>query len=122
MLSTCNCKLSFLFFFRTFCVWHITDCTIRPDGDICRVPNTNSLVDPGELQVGHVVTFAYESWTHKTLPTNPKIFRIRHDIEWETVVENFERKTAQEQHLNGILFVFICSAFPCVTLYFVFVC
>jgi hypothetical protein len=58
-----------------------------------------------------VVTFAYESWTQKTLPTNPKIFRIRHDVEWEKIVENFARKTAQEQHLNRMSFLLFLYLF-----------
>lgn len=49
---------------------------------------------------GNIVTFAYESYSRRTIPTNPKIYRIRGDVTWPEVLANRAREL-----LNSMLFV-----------------
>eukprot|EP00026_Physarum_polycephalum_P005007 Phypoly_transcript_05033.p1 GENE.Phypoly_transcript_05033~~Phypoly_transcript_05033.p1 ORF type:complete len:665 (+),score=73.56 Phypoly_transcript_05033:296-1996(+) len=40
------------------------------------------------LKIGEVVTFSFERYARKDVPANPKIQRIRTDIDWADVVDN----------------------------------
>jgi hypothetical protein len=53
------------------------------------------------LRRGDVVTFTYENISHQSIPVNPEILRIRCDISWEEVVENFS-KSPQTQTLDSM--------------------
>jgi hypothetical protein len=54
--------------------------------------------------IGAVVTFSYESHSRRDEVVNPKIFRIREDVSWEEVVENY----ATERKLpTGLEFFFL---------------
>lgn len=44
---------------------------------------------PRDLEKGDVVTFAYDDYSRRSLPVNPKVYRIRDDLSWEEVLENY---------------------------------
>eukprot|EP00026_Physarum_polycephalum_P001164 Phypoly_transcript_01165.p1 GENE.Phypoly_transcript_01165~~Phypoly_transcript_01165.p1 ORF type:complete len:960 (+),score=125.04 Phypoly_transcript_01165:678-3557(+) len=43
---------------------------------------------------GDIVTFSYDSYTNRNVPSNPTVYRIRTDVLWEDVVFNFEQNIA----------------------------
>jgi hypothetical protein len=48
--------------------------------------------------IGDVVTFSFENNSRRDTPHNPKIYKLRRDVEWEEVVySSFEEK----QFLSG---------------------
>lgn len=51
-------------------------------------------------QTGEVVTFSYDTMARRDIPTSPRIFRIRKDVSWEEVVQNYsrEKKTLTGTH------------------------
>ena len=59
------------------------------------------------LSIGDVVSFSFESSARRELPVNPRIYRIRTDIEWEDVVENVAN---EQRFLNGIWCVRVARA------------
>eukprot|EP00026_Physarum_polycephalum_P001926 Phypoly_transcript_01929.p1 GENE.Phypoly_transcript_01929~~Phypoly_transcript_01929.p1 ORF type:complete len:592 (+),score=74.28 Phypoly_transcript_01929:633-2408(+) len=59
-----------------------------PDGATFEVPDAESIP---LLKIGDVVTFTYEYYSQKSLPTAPKILRKRKDLAWDDVVME-ERK------------------------------
>lgn len=69
----------------------------RPNGKIFSVP-TSSVFIP-TLHVGDIVTFSYENHARRDLPVNPKIYRIRTDLDWQEVINNFKK---EETFLSGI--------------------
>ena len=62
--------------------------------------------------LGDVVTFEFESFSRSEIPKNPKICRIRKDVEWEEVLSNYARDSAQAKYLNGTTSLFYCSPPP----------
>lgn len=56
---------------------------------------------------GDVVTFSYDDYSRRAVPVNPKIYRIRDDISWDTVVENFEQEIPQSITPPGMMFDFV---------------
>lgn len=71
------------------------------------MPKKSCIIEFSKLQKGDIVTFAYESWTRKTLPTNPKIFRIRKDVLWDHILNQFEKKSEKEQFLNCMYTIYL---------------
>eukprot|EP00026_Physarum_polycephalum_P001524 Phypoly_transcript_01526.p1 GENE.Phypoly_transcript_01526~~Phypoly_transcript_01526.p1 ORF type:complete len:780 (-),score=98.01 Phypoly_transcript_01526:986-3034(-) len=61
-----------------------------PDGQIITVPAKNVEV-PIPLTGGDVVTFSFEVNARRDLPVNPKIYRIRTDVSWPEIVQNYKR-------------------------------
>jgi hypothetical protein len=43
------------------------------------------------VKKGDVVTFSYDNYSRHAVPVNAKINRIRCDVSWEEIVENYER-------------------------------
>ena len=48
---------------------------------------------------GDIVTFTYQNVTQRSIPSSPKIIRIRTDVTWEQVLRN--AGLPQPQKLNG---------------------
>ena len=63
-------------------------------------------------KVGDVVTIDYDTYSLKEgVPVNPKITRIRHDLGWEDVVDDYHLRDVPSLNvLNGILLplLYIC--------------
>lgn len=61
-----------------------------------------------QLEEGDVVTFSYDKFWRRLLPTDPKIIQIRTDILWDEVVFNHQQEILQgmlnlrpeQQHLQ----------------------
>jgi hypothetical protein len=49
-------------------------------------------------KIGQVVTFSYETMARRDVPTNPKIYRVRDDVDWNDLVHNFYK---EKKVLNG---------------------
>lgn len=82
----------------------------RPSGVTFKVPphQFKFLAKP---KLGDVVTFEYESFSRSEIPKNPKICRIRKDVEWEDILRNYARDSAQAKDLNGtflLVYLFFC--------------
>ena len=62
--------------------YHLTFLTIpnRPNGIKFTVPPENIHV-PTKLRVGDVVTFSYDNPTRRNILVNPKIYRLRSDVD-----------------------------------------
>lgn len=54
----------------------------------------------GKIKRGDIVTLAFENYSTRMLPKNPKIHRIRGDVTWEQVVADFSMKTPQSQNIS----------------------
>lgn len=52
------------------------------------MPLSNVLL-PNLPAIGDVVTFSFESQARKDIPVNPVVYRIRSDVAWEDIVNNF---------------------------------
>lgn len=69
--------------------------SFRADNTILEAP----VAFEGErLKKGDVVTFSYKSYSSNSIPVDPKVIRIRKDLEWRDVM----RSHAQELTMNGI--------------------
>lgn len=53
-------------------------------------------------RMGDVVTFTYDSFSPKSIPTRPKIYRIRTDTTWKEILRDFAQNNPQIQPLAGI--------------------
>lgn len=52
------------------------------------------------VKVGEIVTFTYETSSRRSVPTNPKITRVRSDVSWDDVVINAAK---EQKFLKGSL-------------------
>lgn len=50
---------------------------------------------------GDVVTFSYHKYANVNLPVRAVVERIRKDVSWEEVVQNYWREAPKPQVLNG---------------------
>lgn len=48
--------------------------------------NNEKMIQPKR---GDIVSFSYDNFSQRSLPVNPKILRIRTDVTWENVVQDF---------------------------------
>jgi hypothetical protein len=64
------------------------------------------------------VTFSYDNYSNRSIPVKPRIFRIRTDVSWEEVVENYKRELASPSLLNGTICYFLLF-FPVSLLYII---
>jgi hypothetical protein len=65
-----------------------------PNGITFQVPQT-ALGDEllhTKVKKGDVVTVAFENYSRKSIPVNPKITRIRKDMTWENVLHEFVKQ------------------------------
>ena len=85
----------YLFIYHYFIYSFIT-ILFRPNGKSLIIPPHKVLIN---TQVGEVVSFSYESYLLHALPVHPKIYRVRHDISWEDVLNSFH---ADQKYLKGI--------------------
>jgi hypothetical protein len=60
---------------------------IRPNGTTFTVPPED--VQVPTPTVGDVVSFSYEVHARRDTPVNPSIYRIRHDLLWDDVLNSF---------------------------------
>eukprot|EP00026_Physarum_polycephalum_P001037 Phypoly_transcript_01038.p1 GENE.Phypoly_transcript_01038~~Phypoly_transcript_01038.p1 ORF type:complete len:1240 (+),score=185.34 Phypoly_transcript_01038:28-3720(+) len=67
-----------------------------PNGAEFGVPLESVFVP--KLAIGDIVTFSYESQIKKYIPVEPKIFRVRTDLSWSSVVHFFG---SSDRSLNG---------------------
>ena len=63
----------------------------------------------GKIRRGDVVTLAYDSYSARGVPKNPKIHRIRSDVTWEQVVVDYSMKTPQSQSISGMFLLLMLS-------------
>ena len=56
-----------------------------------------------ELQIGDVVTIDYKNYFHNEVPVEPCITRVRSDLKWEEVLNDYLSERPQHKHLNGII-------------------
>lgn len=49
-----------------------------------------------------IVTFSYDSFSQRSVPINPVVFRIRTDLSWEQVVLSHIAELPQAQSLNSM--------------------
>lgn len=76
-----------------------------------------------EIQKGDIVTFSYDSFGKRGLPTNAKIIRNRPELSWMNVIYNFSREKYNKS-LNS-MFVFSISyslilSFILIVIFFLF--
>jgi signal peptidase I len=57
-----------------------------PSGMTFTVPSEGNQIKSAKLRKGDVVTITYDSFSRRTAPVNPKIYRLRKDLEWEDVL------------------------------------
>ena len=67
---------------------------IRPDDSTFTAPLLNAELKPKR---GDVVTFSYKAFSRRATPVDPKVLRVRLDLNWEDVL----REHVREQALNG---------------------
>eukprot|EP00026_Physarum_polycephalum_P003234 Phypoly_transcript_03244.p1 GENE.Phypoly_transcript_03244~~Phypoly_transcript_03244.p1 ORF type:complete len:742 (+),score=88.29 Phypoly_transcript_03244:221-2446(+) len=60
-----------------------------PNGNIFAVPYCDTQV--ANLKIGDVVTFAHDTSARREVPLNPKIVRLRHDLSWQDVLNNYHK-------------------------------
>jgi hypothetical protein len=58
------------------------------------------------LEVGDIVTFSYESQLRKEIPVNAVIHRIRHDVDWGDVVNQYYRDNVHQDSMRVPYFSF----------------
>ena len=59
-------------------------------------------------KIGDVVTIDYEMYSVKEgVPVNPTITRIRHDLDWDVVVEEYLRATPKSNVMNSTVLLLI---------------
>ena len=92
------CLSSFLLFFFFFFPSSCFLISLRPDGVSFKVP-----VQKIQPKKGDVVTFSYDSYTVRSVPLNPRIYRIRGDMTWEEAIYNFEQQISDATVTNGML-------------------
>lgn len=80
-------------------MWDVLTFKNRSDGKRCDVPAHN--VHVKNIKAGDVVSFSYENSARREVPLNPKIFRVRCDLDWNDVLLSDSRKN--EVFLNGVL-------------------
>ena len=65
-----------------------------------------------------MVTFSFERYARKDIPANPRILRVRTDVEWGDVVDN---SLKEPRYLNGnhsSLYIIIISLFNIPYIYY----
>eukprot|EP00026_Physarum_polycephalum_P002214 Phypoly_transcript_02219.p1 GENE.Phypoly_transcript_02219~~Phypoly_transcript_02219.p1 ORF type:complete len:905 (+),score=113.90 Phypoly_transcript_02219:198-2912(+) len=67
------------------------------DGKVIMVQPQNVKIS---VQKGDIVTFSYDSYSQRSVPVNPFIFRIRTDLSWEQVIMSHLTELPQAQMLN----------------------
>ena len=55
-----------------------------------------------EMKRGDVVTFSFESYSRRALPTEARIVRVRRDVTWQKVIEDYSLQIPQAQILSGM--------------------
>lgn len=88
---------AFLFFFFLLINHHC-----RPDGITFEIGPQNIKCDD-KPKLGDIVTFAYENYTRKAVPVEPKVYQIRRDLSWKDVIFSYKQQLHKSQHLNGKL-------------------
>ena len=53
-----------------------------------------------KYKVGDIVTLEYESHARREIPVGPKIVRIRTDVSWEDLLQDYARDLAQRKSGN----------------------
>lgn len=71
----------------------------RPEGESFEILRENIKTEPKPVR-GDVVTFSYDKYSQKSIPVNPVILRVRKDVTWEDVLENYANDSLA---LNGIV-------------------
>lgn len=46
-------------------------------------------------KIGEVVSFYFENNSRRDIPINPVIFKVRGDLEWEDVLQNYNNESEQ---------------------------
>eukprot|EP00026_Physarum_polycephalum_P002865 Phypoly_transcript_02874.p1 GENE.Phypoly_transcript_02874~~Phypoly_transcript_02874.p1 ORF type:complete len:846 (+),score=138.45 Phypoly_transcript_02874:54-2591(+) len=76
------------------CLLQLPDLSTFPvpvDAISCKMPKS-----------GDIVSFSFQSYSQKSLPVKPEIFRIRTDLTWEGIVQEYE-KEVQEKEVSQAL-------------------
>lgn len=55
-----------------------------------------------ELKKGDIVTLSFQFNTRKVTAANITIHRVRTDISWEFIVDNYANSKSQNQYANGM--------------------
>jgi hypothetical protein len=78
-------------------VYLLCNCFLRPSGDLIPVPPADVLIP--NVSIGDIVTFSFESGSRRLLPLNPRICKIRTDVSWEDVVNNYAE---EKKYITGL--------------------
>ena len=106
-MSIFNCRyILFLYFYSfVFCFFFalLSSCFLcnvrnRPDGETMKVEEEKEI----EMKRGDVVTFSFESYSRRALPTEARIVRVRRDVTWQKVIEDYSLQIPQAQILSGM--------------------
>ena len=79
-------------------VFHVHRSAAASSSDAKGHANTHTRTDNWTINPGDIVTFSYSHLTASGIPVNVHIHRIRHDIEWPEVIDNFRLNKS----LNGM--------------------
>ena len=71
-----------------------------------------------ELQIGDVVTIDYKNYFHNEAPVEPRITRVRSDLKWEEVLNDYLSERPQHKHLDGIILTLSLSSAFSLTSFF----
>ncbi len=98
--------------------------SIRPDGPTFSVTKSNV-----KLKIlpekGDIVSFSYDNYSRRSLPINPKVYRLRHDMTWDYLVKSHLDSIAEPQKLNCMtptypLFSYFSNSFIAISCAFYF--
>ena len=73
--------------------------TCRPTGATFEIPHKNVQTTPLPVQ-GDIVTFKYETNSHKAKLNKAIVSRLREDLTWRDVVLSFAQQTASSKGVN----------------------
>ena len=55
---------------------------------------------------GDIISFSFQNFSKNEVPVDPQLYRIREDLTWKDVVQNFLDQVSQPNYINGIYFCF----------------
>ena len=98
----------------------------RPDGASFTTEVPNEFHEEVSPRKGDIVSFSYQNFSKNELPADPHVYRIREDLNWKDVVQNYLEQASQPNFVNGmfILQLFFAFAFffhfACIFCYFIY--
>jgi hypothetical protein len=100
-----NCMFFSILTLNAHQIFLIYILIFRPDPSVPTFRAVKEIQQP--LKRGDIVSITFENYSRNALPVNPKIYRVRLDLDWNEVNRSYSENISQSQKFNGTKYIYM---------------